>query len=92
MNNQAKRILLVEDNEDIGRIFDLFQQAGAGVKSGGTGLGLAISRSFVEMMGGSLTCKSKLGTGSCFRFDLLLKSAAEVTGREKRASRRIIGL
>ena len=79
-------------DEDIGRIFDLFQQAGAGVKSGGTGLGLSISRSFVELMGGSLTVKSQVGAGSSFHFDLLLKSAMEVAGREKRASRRIIGL
>ncbi|MEI6789326.1 MAG: PAS domain S-box protein, partial [bacterium] len=79
-------------DEDIGQIFDPFQQGGAGVKSGGTGLGLAISRRFVEMMGGELTVKSQVGTGSCFRFDLLLKPAAEVVKREKRASRRIIGL
>ncbi|MBV5345298.1 MAG: hybrid sensor histidine kinase/response regulator, partial [Rhodoferax sp.] len=52
-------------DEDIGQIFDPFQQGGAGVKSGGTGLGLAISRKFVEMMGGELTVKSQVGTGSC---------------------------
>ena len=97
-NKSLRMVVEVEDSgpgipdEDIGRIFDLFQQAGAGVKSGGTGLGLAISRSFVEMMGGSLTVKSQVGAGSSFHFDLLLKSAAEVAGREKRASRRIIGL
>ncbi|MFZ4441289.1 MAG: ATP-binding protein, partial [Syntrophales bacterium] len=79
-------------DEDIGRIFDLFQQAGAGVKSGGTGLGLAISSRFVEMMGGELTVTSQVGTGSCFRFDVPLKPAAEVAGRDKQASRRIVGL
>ncbi|MFZ4440875.1 MAG: PAS domain-containing protein, partial [Syntrophales bacterium] len=79
-------------DEDIGRIFDLFQQAGAGVKSGGTGLGLAISSRFVEMMGGELTVTSQVGTGSCFRFDLPLKPVAEVARRDKRAARRIIGL
>ena len=79
-------------DEDMDRIFDLFQQAGAHVNVGGTGLGLTISRRFVEMMGGELTVKSKVGTGSCFRFDLLLKPAAEFARRDKRASRRIIGL
>ena len=78
--------------EDIGRIFDPFQQGETGVKTGGTGLGLAISRRFVEMMGGDLTVKSRVGTGSCFRFDLLVKPAAAVAKRDKRASRRIVGL
>ena len=79
-------------DEERERIFDPFQQGGGGMKSGGTGLGLAISRRFVEMMGGSLTVKSQVGTGSCFSFDLLMKPVAEVFRREKRASRRIIGL
>ncbi|MFZ4441075.1 MAG: PAS domain S-box protein [Syntrophales bacterium] len=79
-------------DEEQNRIFDPFQQGGGGMASGGTGLGLAISRRFVEMMGGSLAVKSKVGTGSCFGFDLLLKPAAEVAGREQRVSRRIIGL
>jgi len=78
--------------EDGERIFDLFQQAGAGVKYGGTGLGLAISRRFVEMMGGELTVKSQMGKGSCFQFDLPLKPVAEFARHEKRVSRRIIGL
>jgi signal transduction histidine kinase len=44
--------------KEIDRIFDVFQQAEAGVKEGGTGLGLSISRKFVEMMGGKLTVSS----------------------------------
>jgi signal transduction histidine kinase/DNA-binding NarL/FixJ family response regulator len=78
--------------EDIGVIFDAFQQAASGVKAGGTGLGLAISNRFVEMMGGELTVTSQVGKGSCFRFDLLLKPAAAIAKMEKRASRRIVGL
>jgi CheY-like chemotaxis protein/anti-sigma regulatory factor (Ser/Thr protein kinase) len=96
---EALRLMVeVEDSgpgipdEDRKRIFEPFQQAVAGVKSGGTGLGLAISRKFVEMMGGELTVTSEVGVGSCFRFDLLLKPTAEVARRDKRASRRIVGL
>ena len=77
---------------EIDRIFGYFQQGNAGVKAGGTGLGLTISRKFVEMMGGELTVTSQVGKGSCFRFQVLLKSAAEVADQDKSPSRRIIGL
>ena len=91
-------VVAVEDTgpgistEEIGRIFGYFQQGSAGVKAGGTGLGLTISRKFVEMMGGELTATSQMGKGSCFRFQVLLKLAAEVADQDKSPSRRIIGL
>ncbi|MEI8312795.1 MAG: PAS domain S-box protein, partial [Verrucomicrobiota bacterium] len=79
-------------DEDMGRIFGLFQQVVTSVKDGGVGLGLAISRKFAEMMGGEITATSEVGRGSCFRFSALLKPAAAVAGREKPTSRRIVGL
>ena len=78
--------------EDTDRIFGAFQQAAAGAQAGGTGLGLAISKMFVEMMGGKLTVTSHVGKGSCFRFEVLLKMAAEIDKLEKPESRRIISL
>ena len=39
-------------------------------KYGGTGLGLAICKSFIELMGGTLTVDSELGKGTTFRFTL----------------------
>jgi len=78
--------------EDTGRIFGAFQQAAAGAQAGGTGLGLAISKRFVEMMGGKLTVTNQVGKGSCFRFEVLLKMAAEIDKLEKPKLRRIIGL
>ena len=96
---EALRLMVeVEDtgpgihDEDMSCIFDLFQQGEAGMKAGGVGLGLTISRKFVEMMGGELTVTSQVGKGSCFRFKALLKSAAEIAGGDKLASRRIVGL
>jgi signal transduction histidine kinase len=54
--------------EQLGRLFQPFTQAEAGIhqKYGGTGLGLVISRRFCEMMGGSLTVQSNFGKGSTF--------------------------
>jgi len=79
-------------DEDMDRIFGLFQQTGAGVKTGGVGLGLAISRKFAEMMGGAITATSQVGKGSCFRFTALLKTAAAVAARKKPVFRHIVGL
>ncbi len=58
-------------DEEMGTLFGAFTQTTSGKKSReGTGLGLAISRKFVQLMGGDLTVTSRLGQGSCFRFDI----------------------
>ena len=51
--------------EDQPRLFEEFYQA-ANHAPGGIGLGLAISRRLVEMMGGSISVQSELGSGSTF--------------------------
>ena len=53
-------------------VFDDFQQATSGTNRlyGGTGLGLAIVKNLVELQGGTLDVKSKIGVGSTFRFVL----------------------
>jgi CheY-like chemotaxis protein len=54
--------------EDIGRLFSVYNQVD--VRSNryieGTGLGLSISKNLVEMMEGSITVESQYGTGSVF--------------------------
>jgi len=52
-------------------LFDPFTQADSSVsrKYGGSGLGLSISRRIVQLMGGTLSVRSKEGQGSAFFFD-----------------------
>jgi PAS domain S-box-containing protein len=56
------------ESRDLTRIFDAFDQADSGVRSGGTGLGLAISRNFALLMHGDLVVESTPGKGSVFTF------------------------
>lgn len=52
------------------RLFDAFYQTESGQTQAGTGLGLAISKTYVELLGGSLSVHSILNQGSHFRFTL----------------------
>jgi PAS domain S-box-containing protein len=67
--------------ENIERLFESFTQADASItrRYGGTGLGLAISKRLVELMGGTMSCASELGTGTTFSFTLRMPLAAEPT-------------
>jgi signal transduction histidine kinase/CheY-like chemotaxis protein len=57
-----------------GRIFQSFSQAGDPItrKFGGTGLGLSICRQLVELMGGRIGFRGRVGQGTVFHFTLRL--------------------
>jgi CheY-like chemotaxis protein/anti-sigma regulatory factor (Ser/Thr protein kinase) len=59
------------DSESIERLFTPFERLGAQHGNvAGTGLGLALSKRLVELMGGTLTVESEVGSGSVFHISL----------------------
>jgi len=68
-----------EDN--LGRIFDAFEQvdSGRGRRYGGTGLGTTIAKVLTELLGGRIGVESRLGAGSHFWFELPFTLAAPAT-------------
>lgn len=69
-------------------IFEKFRQADARVsyEHGGTGLGLALSRSLAQQMGGNVTLKSRVGTGSTFTFTMPLQVCGITAAQSERLS------
>ena len=58
---------------DHAAVFEEFRQVGSAEKKAeGTGLGLPLSRRFIELHGGRIWVKSRLGEGSTFTFTLPL--------------------
>jgi len=71
---------------DVGDLFKDFSQVGNvySKKMSGTGLGLSISKKIVQMMGGQIGVKSRLGKGSCFSFDIHLSQPSAVSASNPR--------
>ncbi|MDO6525559.1 response regulator [Motilimonas sp. 1_MG-2023] len=79
--------------EQLTQIFNVFTQADNSNTRiyGGLGIGLTISSQYVKLMQGNIEVESQVGSGSEFRFDLLLKpaDALECQQIEKRLERPI---
>ena len=69
------------DNKNLDKIFNAFDQEDSSInrKFGGTGLGLAISKKLISLMDGSINIESKLGEGSLFYFDILVKKCKKIS-------------
>jgi PAS domain S-box-containing protein len=67
------------DKNDLGRIFEDFEQADGSStrRHGGAGLGLAISRRIIDSMDGTIVATSEVGQGSEFRVDIPVPGTSE---------------
>ena len=89
-NNQTLVKLTVRDSgsgihpRDLPRIFDRFYQGGDKDTpiEGGTGIGLALSRELAELLGGSLSVKSRQGQGSVFTLAFPKEETSVLPGEE----------
>jgi PAS domain S-box-containing protein len=66
--------------EQLGKLFNAFEQADATISKrfGGTGLGLVISKSIIEKMNGKIWVESEFGKGSSFIFEIELENAERI--------------
>ncbi|NET41869.1 hybrid sensor histidine kinase/response regulator [Okeania sp. SIO2B3] len=75
------------------KLFEAFSQTETGKNSQeGTGLGLPISRKFVQLMGGDITVKSKVGKGTTFRFQIQVNVANKTDVEIEQNPRHVIAL
>ncbi len=77
---------------DLGKVFEAFQQVGNASEKTGTGLGLSIVKKFSELLGGDVGVNSELNVGSTFWFKLPYKKIQKSDIENKNIIKNIIGL
>ncbi|MEL1241059.1 PAS domain S-box protein [Flavobacterium flavipallidum] len=78
---------ILEKNQK--KIFKAFSQEDSSTtkKFGGTGLGLTISNKLLNLMNSKLQLKSEIGKGSCFYFDIDLKTTNESESNQRKTKK-----
>ncbi len=89
-SGETRLLIGVEDTgpgippEDLPLLFHRFEQTRSGQAARtGTGLGLAISQGFAGLMGGEITVRSRVGSGSIFNVDVAVGPSAEAPAPPK---------
>jgi signal transduction histidine kinase/AmiR/NasT family two-component response regulator len=80
-------------SDEMDQLFEAFVQTKSGQAAGeGTGLGLPISQQYVHLMGGEISVKSQVGTGSIFSFVIHVELVSPEPIEREHPFRRVIGL
>lgn len=77
--------------EDVGRVFNRFEQVDNRLSSTttGTGLGLAITQNLVEKMGGRIHVQSQLGEGTVFTVQMPVRRERRAVAAEPSGARHV---
>jgi len=89
MQNERYLKIVITDNgiginaDEMGRLFNSFEQLENARKHGGTGLGLAITKRIIEMMDGEIKVESEAGKGTSFTFTVQIGLGGNYEHNEK---------